>query len=198
MTPPLKPNDEAGRLKLLRQTEVLDTPPEVHFDNLTQLAAQTCEAPVALVSFVDADRVWFKSKLGTDAPQCTRDDSYCGHVVNERKLVLCLDTTADWRFSDSPFTRQAGFRFYMGHPIIPPGTRHVANVPVNHPGAPQSGSLLRGSNIRGARAVHARCVYWGDFVDLPTYWTVKCMCFQAVKGITIAHTALCPLTVSPM
>ena len=42
------------------------------------------------------------------------------------------------------------------------------------------------------------CMYWGDFVDLPTYSTVKCMCFQAVKGITITHTALCPLTVSPI
>uniref|UniRef100_A0A7S4GAM7 Uncharacterized protein n=1 Tax=Eutreptiella gymnastica TaxID=73025 RepID=A0A7S4GAM7_9EUGL len=47
-------------------------------------------------------------------------------------------------------------------------------------------------------AAHARCVHWGEFVDLPVYWTVKCMCFQAVKVIAIAHTALCPLTVSPM
>ena len=47
-------------------------------------------------------------------------------------------------------------------------------------------------------AVRTRCVYWGDFVGLPTYSTVKCMCLQAVKGITIAHTALCPLTVAPM
>uniref|UniRef100_A0A7S4GAV0 Uncharacterized protein n=1 Tax=Eutreptiella gymnastica TaxID=73025 RepID=A0A7S4GAV0_9EUGL len=47
-------------------------------------------------------------------------------------------------------------------------------------------------------AAHARCVHWGEFVDLPVYWTVKCMCFQAVKVIAIAHTALCPLTRSPV
>ena len=52
--------------------------------------------------------------------------------------------------------------------------------------------------MRGAHAVHTRCVYWGDFVDLPTQSTVKCMCFQALKGITIAHTALFPRTVSPI
>ena len=55
-----------------------------------------------------------------------------------------------------------------------------------------------GSTIHGACMVHARCVYWGDFVDLPLYSIVKCMCFQAVKCIPIAHTALCRLTVSPM
>ena len=64
-----------------------------------------------------------------------------------------------------------------------------------------------GINIRKSRdlpkegvlyAVHVRCVYWGDFIDLPTYLTATCMCFQPVKGITIAHTALCPLRVSPI
>ena len=54
---------------------------------------------------------------------------------------------------------------------------------------------LRGSVLQ---AVRARCVCWADFVDLPTHWTVECMCFHAVKDITIAHAALCPLTVSPM
>ena len=65
---------------------------------------------------------------------------------------------------------------------------------------PRTASGLRGSAMRarGAHAVHAWCVYWGDFVDLPTCSTVKCMRFQALKGFPIAHTALCPLTVSHM
>ena len=63
-------------------------------------------------------------------------------------------------------------------------------------GTHQHQNVKQNMCMRVLYTVHARCMYWGDFV--PTYWKVKCMRFRAVKGITIAHTALCPLTVSPM
>ena len=128
MTPSLKPHDEEQRLKLLRQTELLDTPPEAHYDNMTHILAQAFEAPICLVTLVDAERVWFKSKFGMEACEIPRDTSCCAHVVNARQPIVCHDTTTDSRFNDSPCTLEAGFRFYMGHPIIPPGTRHARSA----------------------------------------------------------------------
>ncbi|HEX6865525.1 MAG TPA: GAF domain-containing protein, partial [Thermoanaerobaculia bacterium] len=69
--PPLPPN-EAERLRALHQYRILDTLPEQVYDDLTRLAAQVCEAPIALVSLIDAERQWFKSRLGIDEPETER------------------------------------------------------------------------------------------------------------------------------
>lgn len=83
------PCDEAVRLNALHQYEILDTRPEQAFDELTHLAAQICRSPIALISLIDADRQWFKSKVGIDAEETPRDISFCAHAILQPDLIYC-------------------------------------------------------------------------------------------------------------
>ena len=113
--------DEKRRLEVLRQYEVLDTPPEEVFDNLTALAAQICKAPVALISLVDENRQWFKSKAGLTASETARDISFCGHAIHQPGLFIVPDATRDERFADNPLvTAEPRIRFYAGAPLMSP------------------------------------------------------------------------------
>lgn len=71
------PNDEARRLEALYRYQILDTPPETAFDKLTQLAVQICQTPVALITFVDADRQWFKSRFGAEMTESPMEAGFC-------------------------------------------------------------------------------------------------------------------------
>lgn len=75
------PTKEAARLAALEQYNILDTPPEQSYDDITALAAFICDVPIALISLVDADRQWFKSKLGIDVRETSRDVSFCAHAI---------------------------------------------------------------------------------------------------------------------
>ena len=81
------PANEAQRLVRLRAYEVLDTPSEAAFDDLTLLAAQICGVPTAMVSLVDEKRQWFKSKLGISATETSRDVAFCAHTI--LRLTRC-------------------------------------------------------------------------------------------------------------
>jgi len=114
-----KPIDERKRLKVLWQYEVLDTVPEEMFDDLTELAASICGAPIALVSLVDEDRQWFKSAQGISSRETTRDISFCAHAICHPDLFVVPDTHRDARFRDNPLvTRAPRIRFYAGSPLI--------------------------------------------------------------------------------
>ena len=76
------PTDELERLQSLIQCQILDTPPEPVFDDLTKLAARLCETPIALVSLVDAERQWFKSTVGINARETHRDSAFCAHAIS--------------------------------------------------------------------------------------------------------------------
>ncbi|CAN5773685.1 ATP-binding protein [soil metagenome] len=118
---PSRPAGEAERLAALDSYEVLDTESEASFDGLTQLAAAILEVPIALVSLVDADRQWFKSRHGLDAAYTSRDVSFCGHVVAEASPLVVEDTLADARFADNPLvTGELRVRFYAGMPLCTP------------------------------------------------------------------------------
>jgi GAF domain-containing protein len=120
MIAPLPPN-EKKRLKVLWQYEVLDTVPEEVFDDLTELAARICEAPIALISLVDEKRQWFKSKVGTTVSETSRDISFCAYAITQNDLFIVPDATQDERFADNPLvTSDPKIRFYAGAPLITP------------------------------------------------------------------------------
>jgi GAF domain-containing protein len=118
MTIPV-PQNETKRLKILWEYEVLDTVPEVIFDNLTELAALICEAPISLISLVDEDRQWFKSKFGITVQETSRDVSFCAHAITGQGLFIVPDATRDARFSSNPLvTSDPKIRFYAGAPLV--------------------------------------------------------------------------------
>src|ERR1017187_356001 len=120
MTAPL-PQNETKRLNVLWQYEVLDTVPEEVFDDLTELAAQICEAPMALISLVDEKRQWFKSKVGVSLSETSRDLSFCAYAINQPDLFIVPDATQDERFASNPLvTSDPKIRFYAGAPLITP------------------------------------------------------------------------------
>jgi GAF domain-containing protein len=113
--------NEKKRLKILWQYDVLDTVPEEVFDDLTELAAQICEAPIALISLVDETRQWFKSRKGVSVQETSRDISFCAHAIQQEGLFIVKDATKDDRFSHNPLvTSDPKIRFYAGAPLITP------------------------------------------------------------------------------
>jgi PAS domain S-box-containing protein len=113
------PPNEAARLETLHRYGILDTLPEQEFDDLTRLAAQICGTQVAMVSLVDADRQWFKSKLGFEADQTPRDVAFCAHAIHQSEVMVVQDAQADARFKDNPtVTGSPHVRFYAGAPLI--------------------------------------------------------------------------------
>ena len=121
MTPAPLPQDEAERLDALQRYEILDTEPEQKFDDLTLLASHICQVPIALISLVDAERQWFKSKVGLTTSQTSRSISFCGHAILEDDVMVVPDAAADARFSDNPIvTGEPNVRFYAGAPLVTP------------------------------------------------------------------------------
>lgn len=117
MVAPL-PLNEAERLRRLRRIEILDTPPDPRFDRIARLAAATLECPIALVSFVDHARQWFKACVGLDATETPREHAFCAHAIVGEGLMIIPDAAADARFADNPLvTGEPGVRFYAGVPL---------------------------------------------------------------------------------
>ena len=120
MTNPI-PKNETRRLKVLWQYEVLDTVPEEVFDDLTNLAAYICEAPIALISLVDEDRQWFKARTGVTLKETAREISFCAHAIVKEGVFVVPDATKDARFKNNPLvTGPQKIRFYAGAPLITP------------------------------------------------------------------------------
>jgi signal transduction histidine kinase len=123
------PLDEEERLAALHEYEILDTLPEQVFDDLTQLAAQICDVPMSVVSLVDTDRQWFKSKVGLDAEQTPRDVAFCAHAIHSSDLLVVPDAREDERFADNPLVTGApDIRFYAGAPLVEPGGHELGTI----------------------------------------------------------------------
>jgi GAF domain-containing protein len=112
------PANEAARLEALKRAAILDTPPEPVFDDLVQLAAHVCHTPISTVTFIDADRQWFKARLGLPDRQTSRDISFCAHAILDSTPLIVADATKDRRFADlSNVTGDPHIRFYAGVPL---------------------------------------------------------------------------------
>lgn len=113
-------DSEVLRLKLLQEFNILDTLPEKDFDDITRLASRICDTPISLVSLLDANRQWFKSKVGLDVPETPRDIAFCAHAIhNPYEVMVVPDSTKDDRFCDNPLvTGEPNVVFYAGVPLV--------------------------------------------------------------------------------
>lgn len=129
MIEPALPVDESERVAMLRDLGLLDTPPEERFDRVTRLAAALFDVPIALVSLVDSNRQWFKSRQGLEAVQTERTVSFCGHAILRPETLVVTDTLTDPRFADNPLvTGPPHIRFYAGRPIAMPGGKRAGTL----------------------------------------------------------------------
>lgn len=112
------PVNESLRLADLHQYNILDTPEEEEFDHLVKLASRICNAPISLISLLDAERQWFKARVGMDEQETSRDISFCSHGILNGNIFIVPDATIDARFTNNPLvTGNKGFRFYAGVPL---------------------------------------------------------------------------------
>jgi PAS domain S-box-containing protein len=124
------PTDEAARQEALRQLQIFDTSTEEAFDELTSLAAELCNTPIALISLADLNRMWFKSRVGLLESEWPRELSFCTHAIQEpATLFIVPDATNDARFCANPaVTGEPHLRFYAGAPLVLRGGQAVGTL----------------------------------------------------------------------
>ena len=129
MTPAAIPVNESARLEALQRFEILDTGAEAEFDDFTRLAARICGTPIAQITFVDKDRLWYKSNFGVDIKEVPRDIGFCAHTILGRDVFEVPDASQDDRFVDNPFVKAApGVRFYAGAPLVAPDGSGIGSL----------------------------------------------------------------------
>jgi predicted PurR-regulated permease PerM len=129
---PTPPNEEA-RLEELNGLNLLDTPPEADFDQVTERLTRLFRVPIALLTLIDKDRQWFKSQAGlpadlAEARSTPRDVSLCGHVIANDEVLIVRDLARDPRFANNPWLKERGLRFYAGVPLRGPNGFPVGSL----------------------------------------------------------------------
>ncbi|WP_100658581.1 ATP-binding protein [Alteromonas flava] len=119
MQKPLPTKNESERLKALDSYRVMDSPPEAALDDITNMAAELCDVPIALISLVDDHRQWFKSACGLGAKETDKDIAFCAHAIHQQQIFEVPNALEDPRFFDNPLvTGEPNIRFYAGMPLI--------------------------------------------------------------------------------
>ena len=120
-----QPENEGSRLESLHGFRILGTACEQAFDDIAHLAALMCDAPVAVIAFIDEQRVWFKAKVELELDEIPRDDSFCAHAILRSDVLIVPDPISDQRLVSSFLLQQMGIRFYAGIALIT-----VENYPI--------------------------------------------------------------------
>jgi PAS domain S-box-containing protein len=123
------PLDEATRLRALHEYKILETPPEQEYEDVVFLASYICNAPIALISLIDANRQWFKAKVGITTGETPRDIAFCSHAIEQSDLFVVRDATTDPRFRNNPLVLdEPKIRFYAGMPLTTPDGAALGTV----------------------------------------------------------------------
>jgi AI-2E family transporter/GAF domain len=133
MLPAPTPRNEEARLAELNGLNLLDTPPEADFDQVTERLTKLFRVPIALLTLIDKDRQWFKSQAGlpadlAEARSTPRDVSLCGHVIANDEVLIVRDLARDPRFANNPWLKERGLRFYAGVPLRGPNGFPVGSL----------------------------------------------------------------------
>ena len=125
-----KPDNEIKRLEKLYTLEILDSEQDEAYDAITKIASNIMETPIALISLVDEDRQWFKSKIGLNEESTPREYSFCAHaILNPGDQMLVRDATKDPRFTDNKYvTADNGVRFYFGTPLVTSDNEAIGTI----------------------------------------------------------------------
>ncbi len=123
------PSNESSRLETLQRYSILDTIVEQEFEDATALASFICGTPIAMVSLIDRDRQWFKSKVGVDVQETPRSESFCAYTLTEPGTLIVNDASRDPRFADNPLVlANPKIRFYAGAPLVAPNGHILGTV----------------------------------------------------------------------
>jgi PAS domain S-box-containing protein len=123
------PANEEDRVAALHALKILDTEPEERFDRITRMAKRLLDVPIVLISLVDSDRQWFKSRQGLDASETSRDLSFCAHAILDHRPLVVTNALEDKRFEDNGLVTDApNIRFYAGYPMTAPGGEAVGTL----------------------------------------------------------------------
>ena len=124
------PQNESSRVEGLRRLRILGTSREQVFDDIAHLAALICDVPVAIIAFIDEQRVWFKAKIGLELDEIPRDGSFCAYAILQSDVLIVPEPLSDERFMSSFLVKQIGIQFYAGVPLITDDAHSVGALAV--------------------------------------------------------------------